>query len=241
MRRGTHILKALALGARAVLGRPAASVWPRAGGEAGVVQALKILKTELARDMALLGVAKLARHRCEPRSQSGGVVGDLDAAGARQSSRRIQVRRFRGGELGLADDPDLVATEEPFEIRVGYSRRDGSRAEEPVSVTMRTPGHDENLAVGFLFTEGIIRAGSDVQSVTARGQGADGLINVVRVELVPGVTVDFKRLERNFYMTSSCGVCGKASIDAVAVQGQYDVGAVDFQMTGEALGRLPRH
>jgi FdhD protein len=166
-------------------------------------------------------------------------VGDLDAAGARQSSRRIAVRRFRGGELGLADDPDLVATEEPFEIRVGYSRRDGSRAEEPVSVTMRTPGHDENLAVGFLFTEGIIRAGSDVQSVTARGQGADGSINVVRVELVPGVTVDFKRLERNFYMTSSCGVCGKASIDAVAVQGQYDIGAVDFQMTGEALGRLP--
>jgi FdhD protein len=166
-------------------------------------------------------------------------VGDLDAAGTRQSSRRIEVRRFRGGELGLADDPDLVATEEPFEIRVGYSRRDGSRAEEPVSVTMRTPGHDENLAVGFLFTEGIIRAGSDVQSVTARSQGADGLVNVVRVELAPGVTVDFKRLERNFYMTSSCGVCGKASIDAVAVQGQYDVGAVDFQMTGEALGRLP--
>ena len=75
-----------------------------------------------------------------------------------------------------ADDPDLVATEEPFEIRLGYSRRDGSRAEEPVSVTMRTPGHDEDLAVGFLFTEGIIRARSDVQSVVARGQrAADGL------------------------------------------------------------------
>jgi FdhD protein len=65
------------------------------------------------------------------------------------------------------------------------------------------------------------------------------LINVVRVELKPGVSVDFKRLERNFYMTSSCGVCGKASIDAVAVQGQYDVGANDFRMPGAALGRLP--
>ena len=154
--------------------------------------------------------------------------------------RRLDVRRFRGGELGVDDDPDLVATEEPFEIRLGYSRRDGSRAEEPVSVTMRTPGHDEDLAVGFLYTEGIIRARSDVQEVVARGQrAADGLINVVRVELAPGVPVNFKRLERNFYMTSSCGVCGKASIEAVAVQGQHDVGAMDFKMPGAALGRLP--
>jgi FdhD protein len=167
-------------------------------------------------------------------------VGELDAAGARQSSRRIEVRRFRGGDLSSAPAPDLVATEEPFEIRLGYSRKDGSRAEEPVSVTMRTPGHDEDLAVGFLFTEGIIRARDDVQGVVARGQrAADGLINVVRVELNAGVPVDFKRLERNFYMTSSCGVCGKASIDAVAVQGRYDLGAVDFKMSGEALGGLP--
>jgi FdhD protein len=167
-------------------------------------------------------------------------VAELDAALARQSTRRLDVRRFRGGELAPAADPDVVATEEPFEIRLGYSRRDGSRAEEPVSVTMRTPGHDEDLAVGFLFTEGIIRSGADVQEVVARGQrGADGLVNVVRVELAPGVPVDFKRLERNFYMTSSCGVCGKASIDAVAVQGQYDVGAMEFRIAGETLGRLP--
>ena len=166
-------------------------------------------------------------------------MGDIDTVGRRQSTRRLDVRRYRGGALG-ADDPDLVATEEPFEIRLGYSRKDGSRAEEPVSITMRTPGHDEDLAVGFLFTEGIIRARSDVQGVVARGQrAADGLVNVVRVELTPGVAVDFKRLERNFYMTSSCGVCGKASIDAVAVQGQYDVGAAGFTMTGAALGRLP--
>ncbi|HEX5046765.1 MAG TPA: formate dehydrogenase accessory sulfurtransferase FdhD [Gammaproteobacteria bacterium] len=158
----------------------------------------------------------------------------------RLSTRRLDVRRFRGGELAPADDPDLVATEEPFEIRLGYSRPDGSRAEEPVSVTMRTPGHDEDLAVGFLFTEGIIRSGRDVQEVVARGRrAADGLVNVVRVELAPGVPVDFKRLERNFYMTSSCGVCGKASIESVAVQGQFDLHAVNFHMSGDALGRLP--
>ena len=167
-------------------------------------------------------------------------MGDIDAVGRRQSMRRLDVRRFRGGELRVDDDPDLVATEEPFEIRLGYSRGDGSRAEEPVSVTMRTPGHDEDLAVGFLYTEGIIRARSDVQEVVARGQrAADGLINVVRVELAPGVPVNFKRLERNFYMTSSCGVCGKASIEAVAVQGQHDIAAMDFKMPGAALGRLP--
>ena len=165
---------------------------------------------------------------------------ELDVAGRGHSTRPVAVRRFRGGKLGSSDDPDVVATEEPFEIRLGYSRRDGSRAEEPVSVTMRTPGHDEDLAVGFLLTEGIIRARSDVEGVVARGQRAtDGLINVVRVELTPGVADDFKRLERNFYMTSSCGVCGKASIDAVAIQGQYDLAANPFRMSGDALGRLP--
>jgi len=167
-------------------------------------------------------------------------VGDVNDDGPRQATRPVEIRRFRRGDGGSVEDSDLVATEEPFEIRLGYSRSDGSRAEEPVSVTMRTPGHDADLAVGFLFTEGIIRARGDVQSVTPRGQPADdGLQNVVRVELKPGVTVDFKRLERNFYMTSSCGVCGKASIEAVAVQGQYDVGATKFHISGAALERLP--
>ena len=133
-----------------------------------------------------------------------------------------------------------MATEEPLEIRIGYSRSDGSRAEENVSITMRTPGHDEDLAVGFLFTEGIIHSRADVQGVVSRGQPApNGLTNVLRVELTPGVTVDFKRLERNFYTTSSCGVCGKASIDAVAVQGQYDASAMRFQVRADVLGTLP--
>ena len=133
-----------------------------------------------------------------------------------------------------------MATEEPLEIRLGYSRRDGSRAEENVSITMRTPGQDEDLAVGFLFTEGIIHARSDVEGVVPRGQPApNGLINVVRVELAAGVKVDFKRLERHFYTTSSCGVCGKASIDAVAVQGQYDVAAMNMQIRGDVLASLP--
>ena len=106
---------------------------------------------------------------------------------------------------------------------------------------MRTPGHDEDLAVGFLFTEGIIRARSRRAECRGARAARRRWLDQRRARRArrPGVTVDFKRLERNFYMTSSCGVCGKASIDAVAVQGQYDLGAVDFRMTGAALGRLP--
>jgi FdhD protein len=162
---------------------------------------------------------------------------EADETGRRQSVRRIAVRRVGVPEAG---DTDIVATEEPLGIRIGYSRPDGSRAEEEVSITMRTPGHDEDLAVGFLFTEGIIHAGSDVQGVVPRGQLApNGLANVVRVELTPGVKVDFKRLERHFYTSSSCGVCGKASIDSVAVQGRFDLHSAGFKVSGELLGRLP--
>jgi FdhD protein len=161
-------------------------------------------------------------------------MSDIDDAGRRQMVREVAVQR-----VGAQGATDVVATEEPLEIRLGYSRRDGSRAEESVSVTMRTPGHDEDLAVGFLFTEGIIHARADVEGVVPRGQPSpSGLSNTVRVELAPGVEVDFKRLERHFYTTSSCGVCGKASIDAIAVQGQYDVGAMPLRIGAAALEGL---
>src|SRR3954468_17408621 len=106
---------------------------------------------------------------------------------------------------------DVVAVEEPLEIRLGCDVG-GRRVHRAVSITMRTPGHDLELAVGFLFTEGI---------VTERGQGAGvracGAGNVARVDLAPGVAVDTARLERHFYTASSCGVCGKASLEAVRV------------------------
>jgi FdhD protein len=180
-------------------------------------------------------------------------MGDLEESSRRQSVRRLVVQRVGAGARGQAQQTtappliagaeaveDVVATEEPFEIRLGYSRRDGSRAEENVSVTMRTPGFDTDLAVGFLFTEGIIHAHRDVQGVIPRGQPApNGLHNVVRVELTPGVTVDFKRLERHSYTSSSCGVCGKTSIEAVAVQGRFDLHRAEFKISGELLGGLP--
>src|SRR5690242_9182484 len=100
----------------------------------------------------------------------------------------------------------MLAVEEPLEIRLGcdVGRR---RVHAAVSVTMRTPGHDLELAVGFLFTEGILVAREQVAGVRVCGAG-----KVARVDLRPGVVVDLSRLERHFYTSSSCGVCGKASL-----------------------------
>jgi FdhD protein len=165
-------------------------------------------------------------------------MGAIDEAGKRQSIRQFAVQRFGVG--AVTGETDVVATEEPLGIRIGYSRADGSRAEEEVSITMRTPGNDEDLAVGFLFTEGIIHAHADVEAVAPRAQPSPtGLVNVVRVELAPGVAVDFKRLERHFYTSSSCGICGKASIDSVAVQSRFDLHAGRFRIGPDLLGRLP--
>lgn len=113
---------------------------------------------------------------------------------------------------------DQLATEEPLEIRLGYQiNRDGQRAHRSLSVTMRTPGHDEELAAGFLLTEGIISEKADLLGVIPCPdvQKAEEAGNVVRVELADYVPVDFEALERHFYTSSSCGVCGKTSIDAV--------------------------
>jgi FdhD protein len=111
--------------------------------------------------------------------------------------------------------PDTLAVEEPLELRV-----DG----KPLSVTMRTPGHDVELAHGVLLTEGVIGSVEDL--VSARycdSVDADGrnTYNVLDVALAPGVEPPDATLERNFYTTSSCGVCGKASLDAVTLTSRF--------------------
>jgi FdhD protein len=111
---------------------------------------------------------------------------------------------------------DLVAFEEPLEIRLGSGELD-NRIETKIAVTMRTPGNDFELAVGFLFTEGIIENEKEIISVkycNTHGRQQQ-LENIVRIELVPEVVLDVEILKRNFYTTSSCGVCGKASIEAI--------------------------
>src|SRR5690606_14738852 len=105
---------------------------------------------------------------------------------------------------------------------------------------MRTPGKDLELAGGFLYTEGIIRRPDDVASVGPCGPpAADGLINVVRVELAPDVEVDLDRLERHFYTSSSCGVCGKSSLEAVKVQSRFNLHDAKFTVVRSVLGGLP--
>ncbi len=110
---------------------------------------------------------------------------------------------------------DLVATEEPLEIRLGFGELN-NRQQKSVSVTMRTPTHDFDLALGFLYSEGIIQSYEQVSSIKyCVDAGKQATENIVRVELKPTIKVDSKLFQRNFYMTSSCGVCGKASIEAI--------------------------
>ncbi|HNP20123.1 MAG TPA: formate dehydrogenase accessory sulfurtransferase FdhD [Fulvivirga sp.] len=110
---------------------------------------------------------------------------------------------------------DLLAVEEPLEIRLGFGGLI-DRKEKSISVTMRTPGQDLELAIGFLFTEGIINATHQVLSVRhCEHVKPEEHGNVIRVELQPEVEFDLSKLDRHFYTTSSCGVCGKTSIEAV--------------------------
>ncbi|CAN5824340.1 formate dehydrogenase accessory sulfurtransferase FdhD [soil metagenome] len=122
-----------------------------------------------------------------------------------------RIRRVSGG--CVEECADLLAVEEPLEIQLGYEQR-GVRVYKSISVTMRTPGNDPELAVGFVLGEQIIDQCSQIEEVSL------GEENVVRVNLVAGVAVNLKRLERNFYTSSSCGVCGRASLAAIDFHGR---------------------
>lgn len=117
------------------------------------------------------------------------------------------VQEWSDGEVRAVQD--YLVGEEPLEIRVGNV---------PLTVTMRTPGHDLELAAGFLFTEGLIRDPDQIASARHESDEKQNGANRVRIELAAGVTLDADSVRRNFYTASSCGVCGKASIDAVRVR-----------------------
>jgi FdhD protein len=118
--------------------------------------------------------------------------------------------------------PDKLAIEEPLEIRLEYWA-DGKPQRKSVSITMRTPGHDLELAAGFLFTEGIIAGWDDIKQIRPCGPLVAGqsFQNIVRVTLHPTVSVKTATMDRNFYTTSSCGICGKTSIEALSVNNPF--------------------
>jgi FdhD protein len=139
---------------------------------------------------------------------------------------------------------DVLAIEEPLEIRLGFP--DGTH--KAISITMRTPGDDRELAAGFLFTEGILQRLDQIKQIRHCGLKigkANGTVsrasalnsNTIRVDLGDGVDVDLKRLERHFYTTSSCGVCGKSSIEAL----QSGAARIDSELTigSDLINRLP--
>ncbi|HUR23962.1 MAG TPA: formate dehydrogenase accessory sulfurtransferase FdhD [Acidimicrobiales bacterium] len=125
-----------------------------------------------------------------------------------------QVRVIQDGRASTR--PDELATEEPLEIRLLVAGR-----RQSVAITMRTPGADFELAVGFLFSEGIIAGRADVRRVTYctdRDVDADQRYNIVNVELAGAAAPDLRSLERHFFTNSACGVCGKATLDALEVR-----------------------
>lgn len=130
------------------------------------------------------------------------------------STENIIIQKISSG--AAVEAADMVAVEEPLEIQLAYSTLTG-RMTKNIAVTMRTPGNDEELAAGFLFTEGIIQNGSAIREI--KQPGADE--NRVLVELHENVQPVLSNIARNFYGTSSCGVCGKASIDAIRCVSQY--------------------
>ena len=148
--------------------------------------------------------------------------------GTRSTSQAI-VDRFTGDQAHTTTD--TLAVEEPLELQLAYGPL-GSRQVKSISVTMRTPGHDFELVAGFLLTEGIVSNSADISKISyvagpsneVRSQpvGPNMTVlpyqpekNIVRVDLAADVTVSMANLERNFYTTSSCGICGKASLLAL--------------------------
>ena len=150
-----------------------------------------------------------------------------------QSTRAWDVRRFE--ENGTQLFNDVVVREDPLEIRIAFGSS-GNRTEMPLSITMRTPGDDIDLAIGFLITEGIVHTVKDIVSAEQTSE------NVVVANLHPEFVFIPEKIQRHFYTTSSCGICGKASIDMVRqvssyrlIPGQPEISYPSLLRMGEIL------
>lgn len=154
----------------------------------------------------------------------------------KKRTSRTSVQRWTDGTSQTS--PDVVAVEEPLEIRIEIVE-DGRPVEHSVSVTMRTPGDDFELSAGFLFTEGLITDRTKIADLRYCQNAEPQEYNIVTVRLRDPAAFDPAILNRNFYMTSSCGVCGKASLESVEVQGCRPLPAGDLRVQAEVIRSLP--
>jgi len=154
------------------------------------------------------------------------------------SIKRVTVTRVKDYES--KEITDALAVEEPLEIRLEYGPANHRKVEN-ISVTMRTPGNDAELAAGFLFTEGVVRNRQDIAAVVHCFIAcAENKENVIQVSLQEGILPDLKHTSRNFYTTSSCGVCGKGSINAIRTVSAFTQNDnEDISITADLLYQLP--
>jgi FdhD protein len=152
----------------------------------------------------------------------------------------IHVNISKVNDAELTSETDALAVEEPLEISIEYGAKNERKAQN-VSVTMRTPGNDPELALGFLFTEGIIKDQEDIISTNHSFVAcAENKENTIVVKLKAGIEPSLGNAERNFYTTSSCGVCGKGSISAIRTVSAFQQTADDkFAINAETLYELP--
>lgn len=161
------------------------------------------------------------------------------------SSSIIHLPITKVNHTAITEASDALATEEPLEIRLEFGQKH-SRQTQNISVTMRTPGNDKELALGFLFTEGIITQQKDIAQIEHSFIAcAENKENTILVSLNEDTIPNLRNTERNFYTTSSCGVCGKGSIDAIrtvsAYQGQEDDNFISAAILHELPISLSKH
>lgn len=160
----------------------------------------------------------------------------MKAAASDFAEKTFSIQRISQNYLEEAET-DSLAIEEPLEIRLGFVEN-GKFQHRAISVTMRTPGNDFELAAGFLFTEGVLRNKNQISSIKHCGRFGQ-LKNTVRVDLQEQVEINLKKIERNFYTTSSCGVCGKSSIEALET-GAKRIEQSDFpKISANVIHQLP--
>jgi FdhD protein len=155
--------------------------------------------------------------------------------GRASPTRSVRVARHRDG--AVRREKDSLAVEEPLEIRVVWGER-ADRTVSQIAVTMRTPGDDFELVAGFLSGEGVIDSTHELDELTYCRSGESQEYNIVEARLRPGVPFDVERMRRNVFTSSSCGVCGKASLEAVEAVGCSTL-TDTFEVEGALLASLP--